>query len=150
MSTTQSTQADTAPVIVEKVYNAPVQKVWKAITDRDQMAQWYFDLKEFKPEVGFEFTFYGGDEKRQWEHHCRVTEVIPNSKLAYTWRYPGYTGDSLVTWELFDQNGKTKLVLTHTGLHTFNAEEAGFKKSDFVAGWTEFITVRLKDFVERS
>lgn len=149
MSTTNNTQTDTAPVVVEKVYNASVQKVWKAITDRDQMSQWYFDLEEFKPEVGFEFTFFGGDENKQWEHHCRVTEVVPNKKISYTWRYPGYTGDSLVTWELFDENGKTKLVLTHSGWHTFPESETGFKKSNFVGGWTEFITVRLRDFVEK-
>jgi uncharacterized protein YndB with AHSA1/START domain len=140
---------DTAAVVVEKIYNAPVEKVWKAITDRDQMAQWYFDLKEFRPEPGFEFTFYGGDENKQFEHHCRVTTVVPNSKLAYTWRYPGYAGESLVTFELFDENGKTKLVLTHTGLDTFPKEEKSFEKKNFVAGWNEIIGTSLKEYVEK-
>ena len=47
------------PVINEVLLNAPVAKVWKAITDKDDMKQWYFDLAEFKPEVGFEFQFKG-------------------------------------------------------------------------------------------
>ena len=42
-----------SPFVIERVYNAPIQLVWEAITNRDQMKQWYFDLKEFKPEVGF-------------------------------------------------------------------------------------------------
>ncbi|HYJ64426.1 MAG TPA: SRPBCC domain-containing protein, partial [Parafilimonas sp.] len=46
--------------VIERTYNAPVNKVWKAITDRDLMQQWYFNIAAFKPEVGFEFTFDGG------------------------------------------------------------------------------------------
>jgi len=44
-------------VVIERTFNAPVERVWKALTDVEQMRQWYFDLKEFKPEVGFEFQF---------------------------------------------------------------------------------------------
>ena len=40
-------------VVIERTYNAPVEKVWKALTDVDQMRQWYFDLKEFKLERRF-------------------------------------------------------------------------------------------------
>jgi uncharacterized protein YndB with AHSA1/START domain len=31
---------NTLPLIVEKVINAPVSRVWKAITDHSQMQQW--------------------------------------------------------------------------------------------------------------
>ena len=30
------------------------------------MKQWYFDLAEFKPEVGFKFQFMGGTEDNQY------------------------------------------------------------------------------------
>jgi uncharacterized protein YndB with AHSA1/START domain len=52
-----------APVIQEVVINASAAVVWKAITDKNEMKHWYFDLEEFKPEVGFEFQFYGGREE---------------------------------------------------------------------------------------
>jgi len=48
------------PIIKEVIINAPISKVWKAITDKDQMREWYFDLAEFKPRVGFKFQFEGG------------------------------------------------------------------------------------------
>ena len=44
-------------IIMERTLDAPVAKVWKALTDVDQIREWYFDLKEFKPEIGFEFEF---------------------------------------------------------------------------------------------
>jgi len=137
------------PFVIERTYNAPVEQVWNAITDKNAMKQWYFDIAEFKPEVGFEFSFEGRDKGKVFIHLCKITEVVVNKKLTYSWRYKDYEGNSFVTFELFDENGKTKLVLTHTGLHTFPASEPGFKKSNFVGGWTEFVTVRLKDFVEK-
>jgi len=47
-------------IIVREIINAPSAKVWKAITDKNEMTSWYFDLEEFKPEVGFKFSFTGG------------------------------------------------------------------------------------------
>jgi len=53
------------PFVIERIFNASIEKIWKAITDKDEMKKWYFDLPEFKPEVGFEFQFYAGDDKKQ-------------------------------------------------------------------------------------
>jgi uncharacterized protein YndB with AHSA1/START domain len=137
------------PIIIERVYNAPAEKVWRAITEKEQMKEWYFDFEEFKPEVGFEFTWHAGDDKKKWLHAAKILEVVPKKKISYTWRYPGYTGESVVTWELFEEGNKTRLKLTHAGLESFPADEPGLKKDNFVAGWTNFIGNRLKNFVEK-
>jgi uncharacterized protein YndB with AHSA1/START domain len=137
------------PLVIERTYNAPVEKVWKAITDKEQMKEWYFDIADFKAEKGFEFSFYGGDEKgERFLHLCRIMEVIPNKKLKHSWRYDGHEGDSFVTFELFDEDGKTRVKLTHEGLETFPAIPS-FAKKNFVAGWTQIIGTSLKDFVEK-
>ncbi len=81
--------------VIERIYEAPVSKLWSAITDKDEMKVWYFDLPEFKAEPGFEFHFYGGTEEKRYLHLCKVIEVIPLKKLSYNWRYDGYAGDSL-------------------------------------------------------
>jgi uncharacterized protein YndB with AHSA1/START domain len=137
------------PVIIERTYDAPADKVWQAITDKNQMKEWYFDFEEFKPEVGFEFTWSAGDDKKQWLHAGKIIDVVPGKKISYSWKYPGYAGDSVVTWELFAEGNKTRLKLTHSGLETFPADEPGLKKENFVAGWTGFIGTRLKDYVEK-
>ena len=54
-------------VVIERTFAAPVARVWKALTDVGEMKQWYFDLKEFKPEVGFEFEFTVEHETRSVE-----------------------------------------------------------------------------------
>ena len=70
----------TDAVVVERVFNAPVGRVWTALTDVNEMRQWYFDLKEFKPEIGFEFEFVVEHEGNSHHHLCKVTEVIPQKK----------------------------------------------------------------------
>lgn len=137
------------PFVIERTYDAPLASVWKAITDKDQMKQWYFDLKEFKPEVGFEFQFTGGEEGRYYLHLCRVTEVIVNKKLTYSWRYDGYAGNSFVTFELFEEGNKTRLKLTHEGLETFPVDNPDLAKENFAAGWNHIIGTSLKEFVEK-
>lgn len=137
-------------MIREVSLNAPVSKVWKAITDKNDMKQWYFDLVEFKPEVGFEFEFYAGDEKKKWLHLCKITEVVIGKKLTYSWRYDGYAGISYVIFELFKEGKGTRLKLTHNGLESFPSDEVPeFRRENFDAGWTSLIGTSIKEFVER-
>lgn len=139
------------PIVFERVYEAPISKVWKAITDKNDMKQWYFDLSEFKPEVGFEFTFVGGDKNQSFLHLCKVLEVVPGRKLKHSWRYDGYEGNSFVTWELFEEGkSRTRVKLTHEGLETFPQETSSFAKQNFVKGWTGILGVNLLEFVEVS
>ena len=135
------------PIVIERIFNAPIPRVWEALTDVDQMRQWYFDLKEFKAQVGFEFDFVVEHEGNSYHHLCRVTEVIPEKKIAYTWRYKGEPGDSLVTFELFSDGNKTRLKLTHTGIETFPKTPA-YARKNFEAGWTAIIGSELKQFIE--
>lgn len=138
------------PFVIERIFNAPIEKVWKAITDKEQMKQWYFDLDDFKPEVGFEFQFEGGKDGNCYLHLCKITEVVPGKKITYSWRYDGYEGNSFVTWELFEDGNKTRLRLTHAGLETFPASNPDLAKENFVQGWTHIVGTSLKDFLEKA
>lgn len=135
------------PIVVEKVINAPVSRVWKAITDKTQMKEWYFNIAAFEPRVGFEFQFEGGTEERTYVHLCKITEVIVEKKLVHTWAYKGYEGMSVVTWELTDMGSKTKVKLTHAGLDTFPKID-DFKRGNFEEGWNSIVLTGLPGFVE--
>lgn len=137
------------PVIVERTFNAPIAKVWSAITNVDEMRNWYFQLKDFKPKVGFKFDFLGGPEDGpQYLHLCEVTEVVEGKKIAYSWRYDNYPGNSIVNWELFDKGEQTLLRITHTGLETIAVNGPDFAKSNFNEGWTYFLYTALKGYLE--
>ncbi len=136
------------PFVIERTYAAPVQKVWEAITDKNKMKQWYFDLSEFRPEVGFEFSFAGqGSKGEKYIHLCKILEVMPLKKISYSWTYKDYPGYSVVTFELFEEGKEqTRLKLTHEGLESFPGTE-DFAPASFQAGWTELIGNLLKNFL---
>lgn len=136
------------PIIVERKYNAPISKVWKAITDKEEMKQWYFDLAEFQPELGFKFQFIGGTEDNQYLHLCEIIEVIPEKKLTYSWRYDGYEGNSFVTFELFEEGDETRLKLTHRGLESF-PNNPDFARTNFEMGWDQIINTSLKEYLSK-
>lgn len=44
------------PIIVQYKVNAPIEKVWKALTNMAEMKSWYFDIPDFELEVGRQFV----------------------------------------------------------------------------------------------
>jgi hypothetical protein len=84
-----------------------------------QIKQWYFDLVEFEPDVGFEFQFYVATKENKYLHLCKIIEMIKGKKITYSWRYGGYEGISVVAFELFEEGNQTRLTLIHEGLETF-------------------------------
>lgn len=140
---------DNKPVVIEAKFNSSPEKVWEALTVNEKMKVWYFDLKEFKPEVGFEFRFLaGGKAEKQYLHICKITEVIPGKKIVYSWRYDGYEGISYVSFELLPEGKGTRLKLTHSGLESFPKNNPDFAKENFAMGWKQIIENSLKPYLE--
>lgn len=137
---------DNKPLIIEQEFNAPIALVWRAITEKELMKKWYFDISDFKPEVGSKFNFEGGEEGKRYVHLCEVLEVIPNKKLMYSWKYEGNVGISFVTFELSSVGEKTKVKIIHEGLETFTNPD--FIRDNFVGGWKYLIQESLKEFLE--
>ena len=137
------------PVVVEQIFIKSIQDVWNGITELDQMRQWFFDnISEFKPEVGFKTQFNVKAPSRDFLHLWKVIEVIPNKKIVTNWKYQGLKGDSLVTFELFETDNKTKLIVSTKVVEDFNDTIPEFKRESCKAGWNYFIKERLKDYLE--
>jgi uncharacterized protein YndB with AHSA1/START domain len=142
-------KASDTPIIVEQSFNSSIESVWKAITDIEQMRQWYFNnIPEFKPEAGFETQFNVQSEERNFLHKWKVTEVQYLKIIKYNWEFEGYPGKSTSAFELSKQNNLTKLKLTVETLEDFPEDIPEFKNESCLAGWKYFINNRLKDFLE--
>ena len=81
---------------------------------------------------------------------CEITEVLPEKKLTYSWRYQGYEGISFVSFELSHGENKTLLRLTHTGLESFPQESGDFAYANFQAGWNHIIGASLKNYLNEA
>jgi uncharacterized protein YndB with AHSA1/START domain len=142
---------NSTPIVVEQILDAPIAAVWKAITDPAEMSLWFFEeIADFEPVVGFETEFVVETEGRTFPHLWRVIAVVPEARIAYDWRYGGYPGESIVTWELTETPDGTSLKLTHSGIETFPQNDPVFRRESGVAGWRYFLRQSLPAFLARS
>ena len=119
--------SENKPLVLERTINAPVARVWKALTDINDLKQWLPFFPDFKPEVGFAVTFkLGRDPEHRYTHLCEVLEVEDGKRLTYSWHYEDYTGYSKVTFDLIGEGDKTQLKLTHTITEAFPADNPDF------------------------
>ena len=133
---------------IERTFPVAAERVWRALTDPEEIKKWYFDLPAFKAEVGYRFEFMGGrPDGIQYRHLCEITEVVPGKKLTHSWRYDGYEGNSYVTWELFPEGNATRVKLTHAGLETFPKSNPDLAPKNFAEGWTGIVGTSLENYL---
>lgn len=136
-------------VVIKQRLNAPVEKVWNALTDKAQLKEWYFDIPDFELGLHNEFNFYEPGGENKFHHHAEILEVIPNEKLKHTWSYPEFSKDkTIVRWELTRDKDGTLVTLTHKGLENFEHLGKNFQKESFEDGWNEIIGKNLRKYLE--
>ncbi|WP_396146940.1 SRPBCC domain-containing protein [Flavobacterium sp.] len=104
---------------VEAVFDATKSKVWEALTNSESMKIWYFDIANFNLNIGKKFSFYEG-EKKEYLHEGEILQVEENKLLQHTWTHPEQSnGTSVLTWNIDEIDGKSKVTLTHEGVESF-------------------------------
>ena len=131
------------------VINASPEVIFKAITDPEELTQWFPDKAVFQPSTGGKVSFDFSEKQSEKEVGCKVrgtiVEFISNKKISYTWERTdtrSKNSKTLVTWELEKiKDDGTKVNLKHTGFTTSDMA----KEHD--EGWTYFLP-RLKKYCE--
>ncbi len=137
---------------LKKVYKAPVTLLWKVITERKHLQQWYFDFAEdWKMEVGSTFEWYAGDNNgKQWLHRGKMLEIIENQKLVHSWEYVGYSGTSVVTWALHSiDEHTTELEFSHVFTIPFDVTQPELARENFEKGWNHILNISLVAYLEK-
>lgn len=136
---------------VEEIYDCPAERVWSAITSKDAMKSWYFDIPDFELKAGSVFNFFEPGGKNLYHHRCTILEIIPNQILRHTWTHPSHSqGESILTWFIQSVDDKTQLILTHEGIDQFKDGGPEFAEENYKAGWIEILGQALKGFVEKN
>ena len=138
------------PVIVLQTFKAPIEKVWAALTEANQMKKWYLEaMNSFEPVVGFQTEFdVVVNGNKHYLHKWKITEVVINKKISYSWQFGGYGGEWHVTFELISERNQTKLKLTNSGIESFPLNNKDFSRESCLEGWEFFIGKRLKEYLE--
>lgn len=138
------------PIVVELSVSNSAETIWKALTEPDQMRQWFFEIMpDFKAEVGFETRFDISNEGRDFPHVWKVVEAVPNEKLVVNWTFGGYEGSSNVHFEIQPGEDTTVVRLTTEVLEDFRQDVPEFKRGSAVGGWNYFINEQLKVFLDQ-
>lgn len=125
MTVTDTTaQAQTESLSFEFDLQHSPEKVWRALTDPELLAEWLLPVVGFKPESGAAFMFktqaYPG-----WDGtvNCQVLEIEAQRKISYTWRVPFL--DTVVTFTLTPTARGTHLSLVQSGFKAEQKQEFG-------------------------
>ncbi len=101
----------------EHVFDKPIDRVWRAITDRRGLKTWLLDTN-FVAELGREFEMWcTNDDGGVDTYNCRVLELQPPAKMVWSWVLAGREaeGETLVEFKLEEVEGGTRLTLSHSG-----------------------------------
>jgi uncharacterized protein YndB with AHSA1/START domain len=105
---------DRVGVRFERRLDHPPERVWRAVTETEELAKWF----PARPEIGGErrvgaalsFTYPGNEEPPETGE---IVEYDAPRLFAFTWR-PGSDGEAqLLRFELEPDDEGTKLVFTH-------------------------------------
>lgn len=133
----------------EIVIDAPIEAVWKAIADAEELTRWFVDEATVKPGVGGTFAIsWDGAEKS--ESLIEVWE--PNKKLRVALRpdmgplkYDATTPPILDEYTLERRDGKTVLRLVSSGIPDAPEWDGFYHGTD--SGWRSFFRT-LRHYLE--
>ncbi len=124
------------------VYNAPIQKVWDAVSTSEGLGAWFMP-NDLQPVEGHEFHLNAGQFGMS---PCKVIIVDPPKKLAFNWGK-----DWTLTFELKELGDKTEFTLIHSGWDANKVTEFGAPhtavRDNMDQGWAGLVK-KLQEFVE--
>ena len=130
---------------MERMLDAPVEKVWRYLTEAELRAQWFAGGTDAQADSQVDLLFdhdkLSADDVPYPESyapykgrvsHERVVRYEPKRVLAFTF---GSGKEGVATFELFGEGDRTRLVLTHSGI------QSGTGAQDFGSGWNSHLAV---------
>ncbi len=135
-------------VTIERTYSHPPEKLWRALTDRQALAQWLMAC-DFEPKVGHTFQFREPNPKG-WRGivDCKVLEVDPPRRLSYSWLGdPSWKEPTVVTWTLEPIAGGTRLRLEHSNFLGLGGVALSFILG---SGWKHMLRDKFPAALERA
>ena len=108
---------------IQRVYQHPIGKVWRALTTPDLLERWLMP-NDFQPVVGHNFTLRT-DPGPGFDGvvHCQVLEMEPQRRMVWSWK--GGPIDTQISFELVELGAATELTVVHTGFRGFKASLVG-------------------------
>ena len=127
----------------EVLIEAPVEVVWRTITEPDQMSQWFADRVELAVEPGAHGYMQFGDQGGP----VVVETVDPPARFSFRWNHPRgeepVAGNSMLVEFTLAPEGdeRTRLRVTESGHELLAWPDAEKQRyaDEHRGGWAEFL-----------
>ncbi len=111
-------------VRIERSFDAPRSRVWKAFTDPDLIARWWgrgnkLVIERMEVERGGHWRFVEHTDEGMQGFEGRYREVTPEERIVWTFEWDGMPGHVAVDTVVFEDlgDGRTRVV-SHSLFHT--------------------------------
>jgi len=141
-----STVAVTTPsgreIRIERVFNAPRERVWRAFTDPELVKQWWgrgntlvVERMEVRRGGHWRFVEHSPDGVHGFEGRYR--EVTPPERIVQTFEWDGMPGYVAVETAVFEDLGDGRTRVVSTSLFHTTEERDGMLKSGMEGGLSQ-------------
>jgi uncharacterized protein YndB with AHSA1/START domain len=147
-----------APRIEQDIHiDAPVDVVWRVVTEPDQVSKWFADQVDLDPKPGYDgaLTFRYPEAAQPLTVQVTVQSVQPQRQFSYRWQHPrgAAAGDGnslLVEFTLTAEGEGTRLRVVETGLEQmgWSDEQQDTYVREHNFGWVTYLG-RLRDYLGR-
>jgi uncharacterized protein YndB with AHSA1/START domain len=123
---------------IERIFNAPRDRVWRAFTEPDLIAQWWgrgnkVVVERMEVERGGHWRYVEHGPEGEHGFEGRYREVTPQDRIVLTFEWDGMPGHVAVETITFEALGDRTRIVNTTLFHT-SGERDGMLSSGMETG----------------
>jgi uncharacterized protein YndB with AHSA1/START domain len=139
--TTITTPTD-REIRIERIFNAPVDRVWQAFTDPKLVAQWWgrgnkLIIERMDVERGGHWRYVEHSPQGVHGFEGRYREVTPPSRIVQTFEWDGMPGHVVIETVTLEPAAGGRCKVVNTSLFHTRDERDGMLKSGMEEGLNE-------------
>jgi uncharacterized protein YndB with AHSA1/START domain len=127
---------------IERFFDAPRERVWKAMTDPQLLAQWWgrgnkLTIERYEFVKGGHWRFVEHTDHGDHGFEGRFREIVPGERVVLTFEWDGMPAYVIVNSMTLADAGDGRTRLTASSLFHTKDERDGFLKSGMEGGMNE-------------
>jgi uncharacterized protein YndB with AHSA1/START domain len=127
---------------IERIFNAPRERVWKAMTDPTLVAQWWgrgnkLVIERMEVERGGHWRFVEHSDEGRHGFEGRYREVTPPERVVQTFEWDGMPGHTVLETVTLEDLGDGRTKIVNVSLFFTKEERDGMLQSGMEGGLNE-------------
>jgi uncharacterized protein YndB with AHSA1/START domain len=132
------------------ILRATAPEIWRALTDADDLEEWWSEGVTLEPRVGGKFCeIWEDDDGKPQLATGKVLVAKPNKEIQFTWNEKNWAKGDFTHCSILIEDNKSVRTLTvkHTGWDIFPEVKRAKLLKDFEVGW-DYHLKELKSFLD--